>query len=244
MKLSSPSLEEPAGGTLSEPGLGVRGGASIGAIVTGALVVLAAVSLFALASIAISVFVGFRPHRLPVGGMDAVGVRVAAGAGVGVLLAFLWGGYAAGRMARGAGWINGFFTAVVTGALLITGLAVVVMLRPGPGLDLHLPSGFPKVAYLVPRWVDALAAAAIAFFGATLGGAMGVHWHTKAERRATALERERVLARESFRDLREPNGAVTAEALPEISQPEEQPPNVGPVLAATTQALDPGLERV
>src|SRR5438105_15561579 len=89
----------------------VRGGAGIGAVVTGALVVSAAAALLTSLAIAIASYVGYKPYRLPLGGTRQVGLTVAIAAGLGLLIAFMWGGYAAGRMARGAGWLNGFLVA-------------------------------------------------------------------------------------------------------------------------------------
>src|SRR5438309_4326916 len=164
MESTPPANPRPAEGAPTHTLRVVRGGVGIGAVVTGALVVSAAAALLTSLAIAVSSYVGYKPYRLPLGGTRQVGLTVAVGVGLGLLAAFMWGGYAAGRMARGAGWLNGFLVGVVVALMLAAGLAMVLVLRPG--LDLHPPSGFPKVAYLVPKWIDALAAAGIALAGA------------------------------------------------------------------------------
>ena len=214
MGSTPPATSPSAAGAPTQTLRVVRGGVGIGAVVTGALVVSAAAALFTSLAIAISSYVGYKPYRLPLGGTRQVGLTVAVAVGLGLLVAFMWGGYAAGRMARGAGWLNGFLVAVVVALMLAAGLAMLVVLRPGPGLNLHLPSGFPKVTYLVPKWIDALAAAAIALAGAALGGALGARWHGRLERLALKQEQESREARESFRDLREATAPPAEAAVP------------------------------
>src|SRR5712672_1181997 len=100
---------------LTDGPLVVRGGTSLGGAVTGALVVYAAGLLFVLATRAVASYAGYRPYLLPVGGTHRAGLTAAAGIGAGLLLAFAWGGYTAGRMGRGRGWLNGLLAALAVG---------------------------------------------------------------------------------------------------------------------------------
>src|SRR5438105_7481770 len=131
----------------------VRGGTSVGAAVTGALVVYAAALLFILATRAFASYAGYRPYLLPIGGMHGAGLMAAIGIGAGLVLAFAWGGYTAGRMGRGRGWLNGLLAALAVGLIGAAGLGAVMLLRPGPGPDLHLhlPAGYPHVHFLLSR---------------------------------------------------------------------------------------------
>ena len=182
-----------------------RGGASIIAAITGAMVAFAAAIAFVLGARAIAAYSGYRPFRLPIGGSHGTGLMAALVAGALLVLAFAWGGYAAGRMGRGTGWLNGFLAATAVAVIAAIGLGGAELVHQGPGLDLHLhlPAGWPHVALLVDTWVAAGLGAVLAIAGAALGGALGARWHTGMERRAHREETERREARESFADLRQ-----------------------------------------
>ncbi|HMC09090.1 MAG TPA: hypothetical protein VKL22_07205, partial [Actinomycetota bacterium] len=99
--------------------------------------------------------------------------------------------------------------------------------------------GFPRITYLVPKWIDSLAAGAIALAGAALGGALGTRWHGRLERLALKEEQERREARESFRDLREATAppAIAAVPAPAVTAPMAPAP-----VAATPPAPQPDRE--
>jgi hypothetical protein len=192
--------------------MAVRGGPSLGGAVTGALVVYAAALLFTLATRAVASYAGYKPYRLPVGGTHGAGLTAAASIGAGLLLAFAWGGYTAGRMGRGKGWLNGLLAAVAVGLIGAAGLGVAMVLQPGSGLDLHLhlPAGYPHIRFVVSRGALAVSGAFIALLAAVLGGAMGARFHTRLEHRVLREEAERREARTTFADLR----AAVAEPAP------------------------------
>src|SRR6267378_8468043 len=100
-------VEAPAGADapLVDGPLVIRGGTSLGGAVTGALGVYAAGLLFVLVARAVASYAGYRPYLLPIGGTHGAGLIAAAGIGAGLLGAFAWGGYTAGRMGRGRGWL-------------------------------------------------------------------------------------------------------------------------------------------
>jgi hypothetical protein len=183
----------------------VRGALSIASSVTGAVVAGGATVAFSLIAKAIASYAGYRPAVLALGGTGGRGLVAAAAIGAGLFLAFLWGGYAAGRMARGRGLLHGFLAAVAAGMFTLVGIGAAALLRPGPGLDVsfRLPAGWPHIHFLFSRWLAIAGGVVIAALGATAGGALGSGWHRRLERRAAVREREQVEARESFRDLRE-----------------------------------------
>src|SRR5437773_6535908 len=208
----------------------VRGGTSIGGAITGALVVYAAVLLFVLATRAVASYAGYRPYLLPIGGTHGAGLAAATGIGAGLLLAFAWGGYTAGRMGRGRGWLNGLLSALAVGLIGAAGLGAATVLRPGPGLDLrlHLPAGYPHIQFLVARSILVVSGTGLALLASVLGGALGARFHTRLERRALREEAERLEARTMFADLRE----AMAEPAPVPGGPAEAIPPPGEGLPA------------
>jgi hypothetical protein len=206
---------------LADGPLVVRGGASLGGAVTGALVVYAAGLLFVLVARGVASYAGYRPYLLPIGGTHGAGLIAAAGIGAGVLGAFAWGGYTAGRMGRGRGWLNGLLAALAVGLIGAAGLGAAALLRPGPGLDLrlHLPAGYPHIHFLVARWVLAVSGTCLALLASVLGGTLGARFHTRLERRALREEAERLEARTTFADLR----AAMAEPAPGAGEPAAGP---------------------
>lgn len=202
---SPPVPSTPAPASPAQPPAPVRGGISIGSILTGALVVGAAVVCFALIARASATYAGYHPRILPIGGLRGTGLFVALGTGAAGFLAFAWGGYTAGRMSRGHGWLNGLLVVVAVALLSAIGLGMASLLRPGPGLDLafRLPAGYPKTHLLFSEALAAGAGVLLAVVGAMLGGMLGSGWHRGLERRVAKRQQEAREARESFSDLRD-----------------------------------------
>ena len=176
-----------------------RGGVSGGAILTGVVVAFGA--MFLLSAVVGGVLTAIGVTAEEVGTSDAI----EAGLGAGIVLvvaqflAYLWGGYSAGRMARGAGALNGFLVPLVAILVAIAVGAVVAAL--GATANLNLPfstSRLPLENDFVVDWGLAISLGALAamFLGGILGGALGARWHTKLERRtldeAPAVETESV----------------------------------------------------
>lgn len=195
----------PAPAVPAQPPAPARGGISVGSILTGALVVGAAVVCFALIARASATYAGYHPRILPIGGLRGTGLYVALGAGAGGFLAFAWGGYTAGRMSRGRGWLNGLLVVAAVALLSAIGLGMASLLRPGPGLDLalRLPAGYPKTHFLFSQGLAGGAGVVLAAVGALVGGMLGSGWHRGLERRVAKREQEAKEARESFSDLRD-----------------------------------------
>ncbi|MDQ4065306.1 MAG: hypothetical protein M3161_04600, partial [Actinomycetota bacterium] len=116
---------------------------------------------------------------------------IEAGTGAGVvvviaqLLAYLWGGYTAGRMARGAGVLNGFLVPLL--AIVIAVLVGAVVAALGATANLNLPYSTNRLPlednYLIDWGTPVAIAALVAMFiGGALGGGLGAGWHTRLER--------------------------------------------------------------
>jgi hypothetical protein len=174
-----------------------RGGVSFGAILTGVVVTFGAVFLLSAIVFGVLTAVGLQADELTDGDEASLGVGIALVAVT--FLSYLWGGYTAGRMGRGAGVINGLLVVIVA-ALLVGAIAAIAgALEAETNFNLpfntsRLPlteEGVEPIDYGVPIGIASLVAMVV---GAILGGGMGARWHTKLER--DALEREEETVRE------------------------------------------------
>jgi hypothetical protein len=206
-----------------------RGGVSLGAILTGVVVAFGAMFL-------LSALVG---GILAATGVDAdeLGRETTREAGLGatiafvaaMFLAYLWGGYTAGRMGRGAGVVNGLLVPVL--ALVIGAIVAAVVTAMGAAANLNLPFNESQLPIEGERLVDfgtlaGIVALAAMFVGGILGGALGSRWHTKLERRAidereAQLEERRRADIEQERDRRRAERDEVAERGPAPPPPSE-----------------------
>ncbi len=147
----------------------------------GAFVILSAIIGALLAATGVAE-AGLRPHEV-----------VNAGVGVGVavvlaqFLAYLWGGYTAGRMARGSGAANGVLVPVI--ALILVGILGSVIAATTGAADDITRSDFQQLPLPLGRLADIGTAVGIGllaamFGGEALGGWLGARWHTKLENSA------------------------------------------------------------
>lgn len=175
--------------------LSIRGGVSLPAIVTGALVAMGAMVLFmAITAGALAAAGIINTHATAT--TDSI-VRATVLTGVGLVvaqfLAYLWGGYTAGRMARGAGGVNGFMVPLL--AIVIgTGIGVLVGWL---GTSAHLNYSFQTTRLPIDRdlkihlGVGLAAASVLAMFvGGIAGGVRGARWHRKLEAAALRAEQD------------------------------------------------------
>lgn len=163
-----------------------RGGVSGGAVVTGVVVAFGAMFLM-------SAIVGGVLTAMGLTADDVTTSEVIdAGLGAGILLvvaqflAYMWGGYTAGRMGRGAGALNGGLVPLVAIAIAIAVGAVVASL--GATANLNLPwstSRLPLENDFMVDWGLTISIGALIamFLGGIVGGALGARWHTNLERR-------------------------------------------------------------
>ena len=160
-----------------------RGGFSFGATLTGVLVALGALSLLTALVGGIAVATGLADE---IGTADTATVGWGLGIGLVVVqfISYLWGGYTAGRMARGAGLLHGFM--VPLAALLIAGAVIGIVAGLGARADVALglrTVRLPVTEDIVVQAGIALAVATLAamFLGGILGGTLGARWHDRLE---------------------------------------------------------------
>ena len=168
-----------------------RGGISLTAILTGVVVAFGAMFL-------LSALVG---GILAATGVDASDITAGAGtkgtiASIAIVaalfLAYLWGGYTAGRMGRGAGLVNGFLVPVV--ALIVAAVVAALVNAMGAAANLNLPFDESQLPIEGDNLADfgqlvGVASLIAMFVGGILGGVLGQRWHTSLERRVVR-ERE------------------------------------------------------
>lgn len=109
--------------------------------------------------------------------------------GVAVLLvAYIVGGWAAGRMARYDGARNGFATGVWT--LILGGILAALGAWIGSDYDVfrdvNLPQWFSTDAFTTRAIISGVAAIAAMFVGAIIGGLWGEYYHRRADRTIAA----------------------------------------------------------
>ena len=162
-----------------------RGGVAFGPILTGVVVAFGA--MFLLSAVVGGVLASMGILETDVSTGEAVDAGIGAGIALVVaqFLSYLWGGYTAGRMARGSGVANGFLvplTAIVVG-LIVAGVATAL----GANANLNLPfttNQLPLENDNLVNWGVGIGVATLVamFLGGVLGGGMGARWHTKLER--------------------------------------------------------------
>lgn len=169
--------------------VGARGGVSGTAILTG--VVVAFGTLFLLTALVAGVIVATGYTAPPVGSQEAIDAGLYGGIALVIaqLLAYLWGGYTAGRMARGAGAANGFLVPLFA---ILLGVAVAAIATAlGANASLNLPfetARLPLEQSTAVSWGLGIGIASLVamFVGGALGGAIGANWHTRLEEAAVA----------------------------------------------------------
>jgi hypothetical protein len=165
-----------------------RGGVSFGAILTGVVVAFGALTLLLALAGGILAATDTIDEVTNVSGEDAV----TAGAVTGVVLviawflAYMWGGYTAGRMGRGAGFLNGLLVPIVAVLLLLAVGAIASAL--GAEAELNNPLDTVRLPVEESNLVDigtgiGIAVLVAMFLGSIIGGMLGARWHTKLERR-------------------------------------------------------------
>jgi hypothetical protein len=171
-----------------------RGGIGAGPVLTG--VVVAFGSMFLLSALVGGVIaaLGFADTNVT----DGEAIEAGIGAGIALVvaqfLAYLWGGYAAGRMARGSGVANGLLVPLL--ALVVGVLVAAVASALGATANLNLPFTTNQLPVEEGNLVDwgvgvGIASVVAMFLGGALGGTMGVRWHSKLERSVAEEQTER-----------------------------------------------------
>jgi hypothetical protein len=180
-----------------------RGGVSLGSAVTGLVVALACAGGLVLWGVALLEAQGYDLH----GALRGEFTWASGGVGIGfvtaIFLAYLWGGYAAGRMGAGAGMVNGLLVAFFT--LILVAAAAYVALEIVNVDEVDLPLGIGKLpldANFTGPGFGVVAAIVLAIFGGAIwGGVNGARWHLRAEADYDDA-RYQITGTDSFSDLR------------------------------------------
>jgi hypothetical protein len=164
-----------------------RGGVSIGAVLTGVVVAFGAMFLLSALVGGVLAATGVDADELASETTREAGLGATIAFIVAMFLAYLWGGYTAGRMGRGAGAVNGLLVPVL--ALIIGAIVAAIVTAMGADANLNLPFNESQLPIEGERLVDfgtvaGIVALAAMFVGGILGGMLGSRWHTKLERRA------------------------------------------------------------
>jgi len=118
-----------------------------------------------------------------------LGTGSAIAAAVVLLLAYLFGGYVAGRMARRAGLLNGLAVFLLAIVLIAAVSAIIASQADADTIRTNLRTlGIPTSG---SEWSDIGTLAGIAslvamLLGALVGGVLGERWHSKLTRRAVS----------------------------------------------------------
>jgi hypothetical protein len=168
-----------------------RGGVALGGILTGVAVALGA--MMVLTAIVGAITAGL--DLIEQAAESATTVEVGIGIGVALVviqfLAYLWGGYTAGRMARGAGALNGVLVPVV--ALVVAAIVAGVVAVVGANAELIVPYGETRLPAVDDTLIDlgigvGVGSLIAMLLGGLLGGMMGSRWHDRLEARVEDRE--------------------------------------------------------
>lgn len=177
----------------------VRGGVSIGGVLTGMVVALGSMALLT-AVVAGVLYATGNVDDLRAGSTLTFGVGAAVAFALAQLLSYLWGGYTAGRMARGAGALNGLLVPVA--AIVFTAAATAVASWFGTQFRFAMPFQTTRFGFENDQLVYLGAGVGIAtllamFGGAIAGGMLGARWHERLEsdRVVTETVEEREITR-------------------------------------------------
>jgi hypothetical protein len=187
MSTSDPSYESPRDrATLArEAGLGRL---SLPSVLAGVLVAYGAFAVLAALVGAAAAAVGLTTN---LAGNDwaTLGLGSAIAVAVVLLVAYLFGGYVAGRMARRAGLLNGLAVFVLAVVLVAAVAAIAASQADTSAVQANLRSlGIPTTG---TEWgklgtVAGIGSLAAMLVGALVGGVLGERWHSKLTRRAVS----------------------------------------------------------
>jgi hypothetical protein len=179
--------------------LGIKGGPSAPAMFTGALVAMGAMVIFlsiTAGALAAAHIIGNNNGTATTPSLVRATVLTGVGLVVAQFLAYLWGGYAAGRMARGAGALNGFMVPL---AAIVIGVGIGVLAN-WLGTSVHLNYAFQTTRLPVDHdfrihigMAIGIASVIAMFVGGIAGGVRGARWHRKLEGAALRAEEDEMI---------------------------------------------------
>jgi hypothetical protein len=163
---------------------GVRGGPSLTSVLSGMFVAFGV--MFVLTAIIGGAIAGTTGNVNNLARNEAI--RIGIGGGIAFMVAqflsYMWGGYSAGRMARGMGALNGLLVALV-GLIVGAGVAFGASYLAGAA-NWRMPftaTRIPISQNVLVQYGIGFGAAMLAamFLGAIAGGVRGAHWHDRLE---------------------------------------------------------------
>jgi hypothetical protein len=160
-----------------------RGGFSFGSVLSGVVVAFGAFIVLAALIGGIFAATGIADGGISTTEAANAGLGAAIGLVIAQFLAYMWGGYTAGRMARGSGVLNGLLVPIfaIILAALVGAVATALWTNAGgePPDTTALPVPLSELSEIgTYAGIGALVAMLL---GGALGGAMGARWHTKLE---------------------------------------------------------------
>lgn len=165
-----------------------RGGISWWSILTGVLVAFGVMFLLSAIAGAVIVNTGLEDD-LATGDTVEVGIGAIVAIALAQFISYLWGGYTAGRMARGSGFANGLLVPIL--ALVVAAVVAGIAYAMDETASLGLPFAENRLPTNNDALIDLGVAGGIAtlvamLLGGLIGGIAGSRWHTKLERNALA----------------------------------------------------------
>ncbi len=185
-----------------------RGGVAFGPVLTGVVVAFGAMFLLSAIVGGVLASVGLVESDVTAGEAIDAGIGAGIALVIAQFLSYLWGGYTAGRMARGSGIANGLLVPLI--ALIVGAIVVGIATALGANANLNLPfttNQLPLDETTLVDWGIGIGIASLVamFLGGALGGGMGARWHTKLERHVGEEQAQR-----SEVDLRDRQATTTA----------------------------------
>ena len=187
MSASDPRYESPRdrAALAREAGLGRL---SLPSVLAGVLVAYGAFAVLAALVGAVAAAIGLTTD---LAGNDwaTLGVGSAIAVAILLLVAYLFGGYVAGRMARRAGLVNGLAVFVLAVVLVAVVAAIAASQADANTVQANLRNlGIPTTG---TEWgkigsLAGIGSLAAMLVGALVGGVLGERWHTKLTRRAVS----------------------------------------------------------
>jgi hypothetical protein len=163
-----------------------RGGVSFWSVLSGVLVAFGAFIVLSAIIGAILAASGVAEGGIQSSEAGDAGLAVVIGLIVAQFLAYMWGGYTAGRMARGSGVLNGLLVPILA-LIFVAALGAIIAAVTGTSpeaaaADVNtqaLPLPLSDIGELATGLGIGLLAAML--LGGALGGGLGARWHTKLE---------------------------------------------------------------
>ncbi|MEX2588271.1 MAG: hypothetical protein WD602_09830 [Actinomycetota bacterium] len=160
-----------------------RGGFSLLSILTGLVVAVAATAAFAWITWFGLDYQNHDIHSVVRGESTWASIGTAAALTIGLFVAYLWGGYTAGRMGVRAGVGNGLSVALLT-VFVVGGTGLyLVTVRQLERVTLGADIGtIPLDFNLTPMGIVATVVMLVALFAAAIwGGVLGSRWHARQQ---------------------------------------------------------------